>query len=70
MSKNKLTFEEALAGLEKSANDLIKPDLTLEEALANFEQGIDYYNKCSDILNDAKQKISTYIVRGEAYEKP
>jgi len=64
MSNNKLTFEEALAGLEKSANDLNKPDITLEEALKNFEQGLDYYNKCSEILNDAKQKIE-YIQNEE-----
>ena len=60
MGKNNLTFEEALAGLEKSAADLIKSDITLEEAIINFEKGIDYYNKCNEILEGAKQKISTY----------
>ena len=29
----------------------------LEEAIGSFEKGIDYYNKCNEILNDAKQKI-------------
>ena len=58
MAKNKHTFEEALAGLEKSAADLIKPDITLEEAIGNFEKGIDYYNKCNEILENAKQKIN------------
>ncbi|MCL1982646.1 MAG: exodeoxyribonuclease VII small subunit [Clostridiales bacterium] len=60
MSNKELTFEEALAGLEKSAADLNKPDITLSEAIENFEKGIGYYDKCSEILNGAKQKISTY----------
>ena len=64
MPENKLTFEEALAGLEKSAADLIKPDSTLEEAVTNFEKGIDYYNKCSEILNAARQKVTTFSRRG------
>ena len=65
MSKNKLTFEQALAELEKSAAELGKRDITLEESMKNFEKGIDYYNKCSDILTEAKQKIVT-VQKGEA----
>jgi len=57
MAKNKLSFEEALTGLEKSAKDLVRHDATLEEAIRNFETGMDYYNKCNEILEDAKQKI-------------
>ena len=68
MTKNKMTFEEALAGLEKSAADLSKPDSTLEETISNFEKGIGYYNKCSEILNDARQKVSRYSMRGENNE--
>jgi len=59
MSKN-LTFEEALAGLEKAASDLSRSDVTLEETLKNFEQGIEYYNECNKILDSARQKITTY----------
>ena len=58
MAKSKqLTFEEALAGLEKSAAEIIKDDTTLDEALKNFELGMEYYNKCHKILEEAKQKI-------------
>ena len=69
MQNKKLTFEEALAGLEKSAADLIKPDSTLDEAVSNFEKGIEYYNKCCEILNDARQKVTTYSRKGENDEK-
>lgn len=58
--KQKISFEEALAGLEKSAEMLKSDNTTLEEALHNFEQGIQYYHYCNDILNHAKQQIEFY----------
>ena len=68
MAKSKITFEEALAGLEKYSSDLRTPGLRLDEAIANFEKGIEYYNKCSEILNGAKQKVITYSKQGETDE--
>ena len=61
--KKKMSFEEALAGLEKSAEILKKDGTTLETAMESFEQGIEYYNYCSEMLNNAKQKI-------EFFERP
>lgn len=58
--KKKLTFEEALQNLEKSSESLKRDDISLEDALKNFEEGIAYYEQCSEILNNAKQKIETY----------
>ena len=60
MTEEKLTFEQALEKLEKSSENLKKENVTLEDALKNFEEGIAYYNQCSEILNSAKQKIETY----------
>ena len=60
MTEKKMTFEEALEKLEKSSENLKRENITLEEALKNFEEGIAYYNQCSEILNSAKQKIETY----------
>lgn len=65
MSKAKITFEDALAGLERSASELIKPDITLDDAMSTFEKGIEYYNKCGEILDSARQRITTYS-SGEA----
>ena len=56
----KISFEEALAGLEKSAEELKKDGATLEAAIISYEQGIKYYNYCNEILSDAKQKIEVY----------
>lgn len=61
----KVTFEEALDGLEKSAADLIKDGITLDEAIENFEKGIKYYDLCNEILENAKQKINYIGNRGE-----
>lgn len=60
MTEEKTTFEEALKKLEQSSENLKKETITLEDALKNFEEGIAYYNQCSEILNSARQKIETY----------
>ena len=54
------TFEESLKGLEKCAEILRKEGNTLDEAMKAYEEGIRYYNECSMILDQAKQKIETY----------
>ncbi|MBE6033909.1 exodeoxyribonuclease VII small subunit [Aminipila sp.] len=59
-AKKELSFEEALEKLELSAEALKNDNVSLEEALKSFEQGIEYYNKCNAILNNAKQKIEFY----------
>lgn len=56
----KTTFEEALAKLEQASENLKKDNITLEDALKSFEQGVAYYDQCSEILNNAKQKIETW----------
>ena len=58
--KKKISFEEALAGLERSAEILKKDGTTLEAAMESFERGIEYYNYCNEILSDAKQKIEFF----------
>lgn len=58
--KKKMSFEEALAGLERAAEILKKDGTTLEAAMESFEQGIEYYNYCNEMLNDAKQKIEFF----------
>lgn len=57
---NKPVFEESLKKLEAASENLKKDNISLEDALKNFEEGIRYYNECSEILNSAKQKIETF----------
>ena len=56
----KLSFEEALDGLEKAADLLKKEDTTLEDAIRQYEEGVKFYERCSEILDSAKQKIRIF----------
>ena len=55
-----LSFEEALGKLEAAAEEIKKSDISLENAIQNFENGVKYYERCQQILKDAKQKIEIY----------
>lgn len=58
--ENKAVFEESLKKLEQASENLKKENISLEDALLNFQEGIKYYKECSEILNNAKQKIEIY----------
>ncbi|MBQ8590366.1 MAG: exodeoxyribonuclease VII small subunit [Firmicutes bacterium] len=55
-----LSFEEAMAGLNKAVQALNHEDTPLDQAIAQYEEGIRYYQRCSEILQDAKQKIQQF----------
>ena len=57
---NQGTFEQALAALQKTAEKIKSQDISLEEAIACYEEGMQYYKTCSEILENAKQKIETF----------
>ena len=55
----KNNFEESLKKLEKISTSLKAEDITLEDAIKQYEEGIRYYKECSEILQDAQQRIET-----------
>ena len=55
----KKNFEESLKKLEKISTSLKAEDITLEDAIKQYEEGIRYYKECSEILQDAQQRIET-----------
>ena len=57
---NHLTFEEAMSGLGKAVQALNREDTPLDEAMKQYEEGIRYYHRCSEILQEAKQKIQQF----------
>lgn len=59
-----LTFEEALARLEKTIEQLEAADLTLDKSLFLFEQGIGLIRTCDAHLKKAKGKV-TELLKGE-----
>lgn len=65
--KDSISFEESLKKLEEIAEKLENKDTTLEESITLFEEGMKYSKTCSEILNNAKQKIiSLSDYEGEA----
>lgn len=58
--KTELSFEEAMAGLSQAVQALNRDDTPLDEAIAKYEEGIQFYQRCSEILQDAKQKIEQF----------
>ena len=60
MSDKKLSFEENMAELEKCSKALSEENISLEDAIKYFEKGREYFEECSRILNEARQKIEVY----------
>jgi exodeoxyribonuclease VII small subunit len=52
-----LTFEQALADLEKIVRELEDGQTSLEEALARYEIGVGLLKRCYGQLRDAEQRI-------------
>ncbi len=53
----KLTFEEALAMLEKIVKELEDEKITLDESIEKFELGVKLSSHCIEKLNQAEKKI-------------
>lgn len=64
MTVDDLSFEEALAQLEETNEQLEKGDLTLENALVYFEKGIALVRCCESHLTKADGKLSQ-LLKGE-----
>ena len=59
MNEEKMNFEQALAELQKSAEEIKSPKLNLEDSIRCYEEGLKYYRICSNILSKTEQKIET-----------
>ncbi|MCI5897591.1 MAG: exodeoxyribonuclease VII small subunit [Anaerovoracaceae bacterium] len=66
--KKKLSFEEALAELEKAVSDMKAEGVGLEESMKRFQEGMEYYKQCRELLDSAKQKIERYDKERETLE--
>ena len=57
MSKDKMSFEEAMKELEKIVDALDKGEYTLEESLKMFEDGVKLGKRCKEILEKAEIRV-------------
>lgn len=53
-----MTFEKAMASLEKIVHELESGDLPLEKALGKFEEGVRLTRMCSKKLDETEKKIN------------
>jgi exodeoxyribonuclease VII small subunit len=56
-SNDSLTFEQALAELERIVHDLEDGQIGLEESLGRYERGVGLLKRCYNHLRDAEQRI-------------
>ena len=54
----KMTYEKAVARLEEIVSLLEKNEASLDEALELFEEGTKLSKYCTEMLTEAKQKIT------------
>lgn len=59
MSKNEMTFEQALCALEETVKALESGEKTLQESMELYEKGIALSKQCANALESARQKIIT-----------
>ena len=57
MASRKKSFEESLNRLDEIVRHLEKGDLPLSESLSLFEEGTALMSTCSNMLDEAEQKV-------------
>jgi exodeoxyribonuclease VII small subunit len=75
----KLTFDEALAELQKTVAELEQGGLPLERSLELYERGVRLHERCDALLSQAETRVqrllerasgSPGLVEGTAEEQP
>lgn len=67
--ENNLSFEKALARLESIVKELEGGESTLEESIVLFEEGVRLSGVCSNLLQNAKQKVEILTETAEGIKK-
>ena len=62
--KKKISFEEAISGLEDIVSKLEDTETSLEDAMKFFEEGTKLVSVCNEKINSAKLKF-TKLEKGE-----
>jgi exodeoxyribonuclease VII small subunit len=57
----KQTFEQSLAQLERSVEELETGSLSLDQALSSFETGVKHAARCQELLKKAENKVELLL---------
>lgn len=60
---DKLTFDEALADLQRTVAELEAGGLPLERSIALYERGVALHERCAALLSDAELKVQQLVTR-------
>jgi exodeoxyribonuclease VII small subunit len=67
--KDSLTFEQAIARLEKIVADMEAAELPLEDVLKRYEEGTRLVRFCSQKLDEAEKKIELLTKKADGSVK-
>ncbi len=60
-----MSFEEAMAALEKVVGDLERGDVPLEQSIDLYERGARLKKRCEDKLKEAEEKVAAITLDGD-----
>lgn len=60
-----LSFEQAMAELEKVVGQLERGDVALEESIALYERGAKLKKRCETKLKEAEEKVAAITLDGD-----
>jgi exodeoxyribonuclease VII small subunit len=58
-----LTFDDALAELQRTVTELEAGGLPLERSIALYERGVGLHERCASLLGDAELKVQQLVQR-------
>lgn len=58
-----LSFDDALAELQKAVADLEAGGLPLERSIALYERGVALHERCAKLLGEAELKVQQLVTR-------
>ncbi len=62
---SELSFEAAMAELEKVVGQLERGDVALEESIALYQRGAELKKRCEDKLKEAEEKVAAITLDGD-----
>ena len=60
-----LSFEQAMAELEKVVGQLERGDVALDESIKLYERGAELKKRCETKLNEAEEKVAAITLDGD-----
>lgn len=60
---DRLTFDDALAELQKAVGELESGGLPLERSIALYERGVALHERCAGLLAAAELKVQQLVTR-------